>query len=77
MSGGAGLWRLVMCFKGGILSSWEEQGGTVVLTRVFVMRFMNVKDLGEALSDAEHRLVCVNFSLMIVQCITPLQGSYP
>ena len=30
-----------------------------------VIGFVDVKDLGEALSDTEHHLVCVNFSLMI------------
>lgn len=32
---------------------------------VLVMRFVDVKDLGEALSDTEHCLVYVNFSLML------------
>jgi hypothetical protein len=43
--------------RGGILSSWEEEGRTVVLMEVLVMRFMDMKDLGEALSDTQHCLV--------------------
>ena len=50
---------------GGVLSSWEEEGGSVVLMGVLVMRFVDVKDLGKALSDTEHCLVYVNFSLMV------------
>jgi hypothetical protein len=35
------------------------------LMGALVMGFVDVKDLGEALSDTEHHLVCVNYSLMI------------
>lgn len=56
VSGGAGL---------RILGSWEEEGRSVVLMGALVMGFVDVKDLGEALSDTEHHLVCVNCSLMI------------
>jgi hypothetical protein len=56
VSGGAGL---------RILGSWEEEGRSVVLMGALVMGFVDVKDLGEALSDTEHHLVCVDCSLMI------------
>ena len=49
--------------RGAILSSWEEEGWTVMLMGVLIMRFMDVKDPGEALSDTQHCLVYVFFHL--------------
>ena len=65
VSGSVGLWR----FGGGFLSSWEEKGGTVVLTGVLIMSFVDVKDLREALSDIQHCLVYV-FSIYEWKCVT-------
>jgi hypothetical protein len=70
-------WRLATYFKTGvILSSWEKENRTVVLMGWLVMRFVNVKDLGEALSDAEHCLVYVQLFTSDRKCITPSQGSH-
>jgi hypothetical protein len=58
----------------GFLSSWEEEGGAVVLMGVLIMSFVDVKDLREALSDIQHCLVYV-FSINEWKCVTSLRGS--
>ena len=62
-------------FQGEILSSWEEEGGSVVLMGALVMGFVDVKDLGVALSDTQHHLVCVNFSLMTGNVLCPYKAT--
>ena len=57
-----GSWLYILGEEG-LLSSWEEEGWTVVVMGVLVMRFADVKDLRE-FSATEHHLVYVNFSLM-------------
>jgi len=61
--------------RGAILSSWEEEGGTVVLMGVLIMRLMNVEDPGEALSDIQHCLV-YGFSMYEWKSITSLRGNH-